>query len=168
MSQVLATRAPGAHRPPGAHQLRHPRELPAAGLQGDAAAGEAAGRDDRVGAAVPPGPRSPEPRSRRSRRPRSPPELIESWMEPSLRGRRASAATRPRSPPGLNKRYTLEAAERLREFDRPTLFAWAPRTASSSFLRRAPRGGDPRRASGADRGRDDVRAARPAASASRS
>ena len=27
---------------------------------------------------------------------------------------------------GLNKRYTLEAAERLRQFDRPTLFAWAP------------------------------------------
>jgi pimeloyl-ACP methyl ester carboxylesterase len=27
---------------------------------------------------------------------------------------------------GMNKRYTLEAAERLRQFDRPTLFAWAP------------------------------------------
>jgi pimeloyl-ACP methyl ester carboxylesterase len=27
---------------------------------------------------------------------------------------------------GLNKRYTLEAAERLGQFDRPTLLAWAP------------------------------------------
>ena len=26
----------------------------------------------------------------------------------------------------MNKRYTLEAAERLGQFDRPTLFAWAP------------------------------------------
>jgi pimeloyl-ACP methyl ester carboxylesterase len=27
---------------------------------------------------------------------------------------------------GMNKRYTLEAAEKLANFDRPTLFAWAP------------------------------------------
>jgi pimeloyl-ACP methyl ester carboxylesterase len=27
---------------------------------------------------------------------------------------------------GIDKRYTLEAAERLREFDRPTLIVWAP------------------------------------------
>ena len=26
----------------------------------------------------------------------------------------------------MNKRYTLEAAEKLARFDRPTLFAWAP------------------------------------------
>ena len=27
---------------------------------------------------------------------------------------------------GMNKRFTLEAAERLKTFDRPTLIAWAP------------------------------------------
>ena len=27
---------------------------------------------------------------------------------------------------GLDKRYTLEAAEKLRHFDRPALLAWAP------------------------------------------
>ena len=26
----------------------------------------------------------------------------------------------------ISKRYTLEAAERLKDFDRPTLLAWAP------------------------------------------
>jgi pimeloyl-ACP methyl ester carboxylesterase len=54
-----------------------------------------------------------------------PAELIDSWMEPSQRdpGVRRDLA---KVTAGLNKRYTLEAAERLREFDRPTLFAWAP------------------------------------------
>jgi pimeloyl-ACP methyl ester carboxylesterase len=54
-----------------------------------------------------------------------PPELIDSWMEPS----RSDAGVRrdtAKVTAGLNKRYTLEAAERLRKFDRPTLFAWAP------------------------------------------
>jgi pimeloyl-ACP methyl ester carboxylesterase len=27
---------------------------------------------------------------------------------------------------GISNRYTLEAAERLRDFDRPALLAWAP------------------------------------------
>ena len=54
-----------------------------------------------------------------------PPELIDSWMEPSRQdaGVRRDTA---KVTAGLNKRYTLEAAERLRQFDRPTLFAWAP------------------------------------------
>ncbi len=38
--------SPGTDRPPGADQLRHPRELPPGGVQGDAAHREAAGRDD--------------------------------------------------------------------------------------------------------------------------
>ena len=50
---------PGARRPVGADQLRHARELPAIGLQADAAPGQAAGRDDRDVAAVPPGTHSP-------------------------------------------------------------------------------------------------------------
>jgi pimeloyl-ACP methyl ester carboxylesterase len=54
-----------------------------------------------------------------------PPELIDSWMEPSQRdaGVRRDTA---KFTAGLNKRYTLEAAERLGQFDRPTLLAWAP------------------------------------------
>jgi pimeloyl-ACP methyl ester carboxylesterase len=54
-----------------------------------------------------------------------PPDLIDSWMEPSQRdpGVRRDTA---KVTAGMNKRYTLEAAERLRQFDRPTLFAWAP------------------------------------------
>jgi pimeloyl-ACP methyl ester carboxylesterase len=54
-----------------------------------------------------------------------PPELIDSWMEPSQRDAGVKRDT-ARFTAGLNKRYTLEAAERLRQFDRPTLFAWAP------------------------------------------
>jgi pimeloyl-ACP methyl ester carboxylesterase len=54
-----------------------------------------------------------------------PPELIESWMEPALRDaairRDAGKVTR-----GMHRRYTLEAAERLRESELPILLAWAP------------------------------------------
>ena len=54
-----------------------------------------------------------------------PPELIDSWMEPSQRdsGVRRDTA---KFTAGMHKRYTLEAAERLGQFDQPTLFAWAP------------------------------------------
>jgi pimeloyl-ACP methyl ester carboxylesterase len=54
-----------------------------------------------------------------------PPELIDSWMEPSA----ADSAIRrdtAKFTAGMHKRYTLEAAEKLKAFDRPTLFAWAP------------------------------------------
>jgi pimeloyl-ACP methyl ester carboxylesterase len=54
-----------------------------------------------------------------------PAELIDSWMEPgqSDAGVRRDTA---KLTAGMNKRYTLEAAEKLADFDRPTLFAWAP------------------------------------------
>jgi pimeloyl-ACP methyl ester carboxylesterase len=54
-----------------------------------------------------------------------PPELIDSWLAPSQRdaGIRRDTA---KFTAGMNKRYTLEAAERLARFDRPTLLAWAP------------------------------------------
>ena len=71
MSQVLVDAAPGASRPAGADQLRHARELPAIGLQADAAPGQAAGRDDRDVAAVPPGTRFAGRRSGHSRTRRS-------------------------------------------------------------------------------------------------
>jgi pimeloyl-ACP methyl ester carboxylesterase len=49
--------------------------------------------------------------------------LLDRWTEPI----RADAAVRrdtARFLRGVSKRYTLEAAERLREFDRPALVAW--------------------------------------------
>jgi pimeloyl-ACP methyl ester carboxylesterase len=54
-----------------------------------------------------------------------PPELIASWMEPALHDpgvkRDAKKVTA-----GMNKRYTLEAAEKLRGSDLPILLTWAP------------------------------------------
>jgi pimeloyl-ACP methyl ester carboxylesterase len=54
-----------------------------------------------------------------------PPELIASWMHPGLHDpgvkRDAKKVTA-----GMNKRYTLEAAEKLRGSQLPILLAWAP------------------------------------------
>jgi pimeloyl-ACP methyl ester carboxylesterase len=54
-----------------------------------------------------------------------PPALIASWMEPGLHDpgvkRDAKKVTA-----GMNKRYTLEAAEKLRNTELPILLAWAP------------------------------------------
>jgi pimeloyl-ACP methyl ester carboxylesterase len=54
-----------------------------------------------------------------------PPELIDSWMEPSQRDSGVRRDVK-KVTAGLHKRYTLEAAEKLARFDRPTLLAWAP------------------------------------------
>jgi pimeloyl-ACP methyl ester carboxylesterase len=54
-----------------------------------------------------------------------PPELIDSWMRPALHDpgvkRDAKKVTA-----GMNKRTTLEAAEKLRGSELPILLAWAP------------------------------------------
>jgi pimeloyl-ACP methyl ester carboxylesterase len=54
-----------------------------------------------------------------------PPELVASWMAPGLHDpgvkRDAKKVTA-----GMNKRYTLEAAEKLRGSDLPILLTWAP------------------------------------------
>jgi pimeloyl-ACP methyl ester carboxylesterase len=54
-----------------------------------------------------------------------PADLIASWMEPALHDpgvkRDAKKVT-----VGMNKRYTLEAAEKLRSSDLPILLTWAP------------------------------------------
>jgi pimeloyl-ACP methyl ester carboxylesterase len=54
-----------------------------------------------------------------------PPDLVASWMEPGLHDpgvkRDAKKVTA-----GMNKRYTLEAAEKLRGTELPILLAWAP------------------------------------------
>jgi len=54
-----------------------------------------------------------------------PAELIASWMEPALHdpGVRRDAK---KVTVGMNKRYTLEAAEKLRSSELPLLLAWAP------------------------------------------
>jgi pimeloyl-ACP methyl ester carboxylesterase len=51
--------------------------------------------------------------------------VLDAWVEPIMRDRgvRRDAVKVLR---GISKRYTLEAAERLRDFDRPVLLAWAP------------------------------------------
>jgi pimeloyl-ACP methyl ester carboxylesterase len=51
--------------------------------------------------------------------------IRDGWVRPAI----ASAEIRrdiAKVLKGIDKRYTLEAAERLRSFDRPTLIAWAP------------------------------------------
>jgi pimeloyl-ACP methyl ester carboxylesterase len=54
-----------------------------------------------------------------------PAELVASWMEPALHDpgvkRDAKKVTA-----GMNKRYTLEAAEKLRSVELPILLTWAP------------------------------------------
>ena len=52
-------------------------------------------------------------------------DVTRAWLEPSLRSRdvRRDVAKVLR---GVSNRYTIEAAEKLSRFDRPTLIAWAP------------------------------------------
>ena len=56
---------------------------------------------------------------------RIPDDLLDRWTEPAMSDpairRDAKKLLR-----GISNRYTLEAAERLASFDRPTLIAWAP------------------------------------------
>jgi pimeloyl-ACP methyl ester carboxylesterase len=54
-----------------------------------------------------------------------PAELVDSWMQPSLEQSGVRADLR-KVTIGLDRRYTLEAAERLRGSELPILFAWAP------------------------------------------
>lgn len=53
-----------------------------------------------------------------------PSEVLERWVEP-LRDDAGVRRDTGKVLRGMSKRHTLEAAERLREFDRPTLIAWA-------------------------------------------
>jgi pimeloyl-ACP methyl ester carboxylesterase len=54
-----------------------------------------------------------------------PPELIASWMEPGQKDR-AVRRDLKKVTTGMNKRHTLEAAEKLRGSQLPILLAWAP------------------------------------------
>jgi pimeloyl-ACP methyl ester carboxylesterase len=54
-----------------------------------------------------------------------PPELIASWMAPATSDR-AIFRDLKKVTSGMNKRYTLEAAEKLRDSDLPLLLTWAP------------------------------------------
>jgi pimeloyl-ACP methyl ester carboxylesterase len=53
------------------------------------------------------------------------PQLIDSWLEPSKRDSSVRRDLKKVST-GMNKRYTLEAAEKLRGSDLPILLTWAP------------------------------------------
>jgi pimeloyl-ACP methyl ester carboxylesterase len=55
-----------------------------------------------------------------------PAELIASWMEPGLHDPDVKRDVK-KVTTGMNKRYTLEAAEKLRRTDLPILLTWAPR-----------------------------------------
>jgi pimeloyl-ACP methyl ester carboxylesterase len=54
-----------------------------------------------------------------------PPELIASWMEPSLNDQGVKRDLKKVSV-DMHRRYTLEAAEKLRDSDLPVLLTWAP------------------------------------------
>jgi pimeloyl-ACP methyl ester carboxylesterase len=54
-----------------------------------------------------------------------PPELIASWMEPSLHNAEIKRDTK-KVTIGMHKRYTIEAAEKLKTSDLPVLLTWAP------------------------------------------
>jgi pimeloyl-ACP methyl ester carboxylesterase len=54
-----------------------------------------------------------------------PDDLVASWMEPGLRNR-AIRDDLKKVTIGLDKRYTLEAAQKLKGSSLPILFAWAP------------------------------------------
>lgn len=54
-----------------------------------------------------------------------PPELVASWMEPGLNDAGVKHDLK-KVTLGMHKRYTLEAAEKLRATDLPLLLAWAP------------------------------------------
>jgi pimeloyl-ACP methyl ester carboxylesterase len=54
-----------------------------------------------------------------------PPELIASWMEPGLHDPDIKRDLK-KVTVGMNKRYTLEAAEKLKGSDLPVLLTWAP------------------------------------------
>ena len=54
-----------------------------------------------------------------------PADLVASWMEPGLHDPEVKRDAK-KVTAGMNKRYTLEAAEKLRGSDLPILLAWAP------------------------------------------
>jgi pimeloyl-ACP methyl ester carboxylesterase len=55
-----------------------------------------------------------------------PAELVASWMEPGLHDRSVKRDVK-KVTIGMNKRYTLEALEKLRGSDLPVLLTWAPK-----------------------------------------
>jgi pimeloyl-ACP methyl ester carboxylesterase len=54
-----------------------------------------------------------------------PPDLVASWMRPALHDPGLKHDTK-KVTVGMNKRYTLEAAEKLKTSELPVLLAWAP------------------------------------------
>ena len=53
------------------------------------------------------------------------PDVLDAWVRPYLNDRDVRRDT-VKFLRSISNRYTIEAAEKLRQFDRPTLIAWAP------------------------------------------
>jgi pimeloyl-ACP methyl ester carboxylesterase len=53
------------------------------------------------------------------------PDVLDAWVRPYL-GNPGVRRDTVKFVKSISNRYTLEAAQRLRDFDRPTLIAWAP------------------------------------------
>ena len=125
MSQVLVTRHPERIGRLVLTNCDTHENFPPGHLQGDAAARQAPGRHDgalgatfRIGALA-----------RAAFKPfakkQIPAELIASWMAPGLNDPGVNRDLK-KVTVGMNKRYTLEAAEKLRDSDLPILLTWAP------------------------------------------
>ena len=92
-----------------------------------------------------------------------PAELVASWMEPGLQDRGVKRDAK-KVTAGMNKRYTLEAAEKLRGSELPILLTWAPGDRFFPItLRRTARRRSRQRPDRPDPRREDLRPARPAA-----
>ncbi len=96
-----------------------------------------------------------------------PPELIASWMEPAQKDP-AIRRDLKKVTTGMNKRYTLEAAEKLRGSQLPDpAHLGAGRPLLPDQVRAAARIGSGERADRRDPRREDVRAGRPTAATGR-
>ena len=91
-----------------------------------------------------------------------PPELVASWMRPGLHDPGVKHDAK-KVTAGMNKRYTLEAAQKLRDSELPILLAWAPgdKFFPIKYAERLARR-SPERPPGRDPRREDVRPARSA------
>ena len=93
-----------------------------------------------------------------------PPALVDAWLRAAPQPTRAiTADTRKLFVSDTTSAYTLEAAERFDEFDRPALLIWGgdDRFFQLGYAERLA-AADARRTRGRDRGRQDLRLARPA------
>ena len=115
---------PRADRPPRADQLRHPRELPAGDLQGDAAARQAARRDDRALGAVPD--RRPRPRRLQALRQDQDPGRPDRLLDGAQPERPSDQARRDQGDGRDEQALHAGGGGEASSSDLPILLTWAP------------------------------------------